>query len=217
MAEFVVVGLGTFGRNVAMSLAEHGQSVLAVDRNEDEIRKVSHELDAVVSADATDEFTLRELGLDKMSCAVVAIGAESMEASILTTALLRQLGVPRIVARGLTELHARVLYAVGAHMVINPEAEMGRRLARQLAEPNVLDRFDLGENAEIAEVDVPEAFVGKTVVELDVRREYGVSVVAIRRGRNIMAAIEGNEKFESGDALVVVGTPAAIRRVASLA
>jgi trk system potassium uptake protein TrkA len=217
MGNFVVIGLGMFGRNVALHLASAGQSVLAIDRDQTEVDRVAPELDSVVCADATDETALRELGLERMSCAVVAIGAQSMEASILTTALLRQMGVPRIVARSLTELHTRVLRAVGAHEVVSPEEQMGQRLARRLAEPNVLDRLDLGGEAQLAEVEVPSAFVGKTLVELDVRRRHGVTVVAIRREGQVRATIRQDERFRAGDVMLVIGAADRIRRLASLA
>lgn len=217
MGNFVVIGLGMFGRNVALHLAAAGQSVLAVDRDQAEVDRVAPELDSVVCADATDETALRELGLERMSCAVVAIGAQSMEASILTTALLRQMGVPRIVARSLTELHSRVLRAVGAHEVVSPEEQMGQRVARRLAEPNVLDRLDLGGEAQLAEVEVPAAFVGKTLVELDVRRRHGVTVVAIRREGQVRATIRQDERFRDGDVMLVIGAADRIRRLASLA
>ena len=215
--QFVVIGLGTFGRNVALNLARSGQAVLAVDRSEAEVATLAGELDAVVCADASDESTLREIGVDRMACAVVAIGAESMEASILVTALLRQLGVPRIIARALTELHARVLHAVGAHEVVSPEAEMGLRLARRLAEPNVIARLELGGDAELAELAAPEAFVGKSLVELDVRRRFSVTVVALRRRGGTLANLGGEERVEAGDVMVAIGTPEAIRRLAALA
>ena len=215
--QFVVIGLGIFGRNVCLNLARAGQTVLAIDLNQDEVRLLAGELDAVICADATDETTLREIGIDRMSCAVVAIGAESMEASILVTALLRQLGVPRIVARALSELHARVLHAVGAHEVVSPEAEMGLRLARRLAQPNVIERFDLGHNAELAELAAPQSFVGSTLVDLDVRRRFGVTVVAIRRAGAIRATLEGSERIEPDDVLITIGTPDAVRRLAGRA
>ncbi len=148
--------------------------------------------------------------------AVVASGAESMEASILVTALLRQIGVTRIVARSLSDLHSRVLQAVGAHEVVSPEVEIGQRLARRLSEPNVLERVDLGEAAVLAEIESPQAFVGKSLVELGVRRRFGVSVVALRRGGKVTAVTTGSEQVLSGDVLVVIGDDAAVHRLASL-
>ncbi len=217
MAEYAVIGLGIFGANVAAALEESGQSVLAIDADPEVVQALADELEAVVCADATDEVSLRELQLDRVSCAVIAIGAESREASILTTALCTQLGVPRVVARALSELHARVLRAVGAHEVVSPEVEMGQRLARRLAHPNVLDRLDLGDRHVLAEIQLPEAFADKTLIEMDIRRRYGVTVVAIRRGEITHATIGGDERLESGDIMVVIGPEAAIERIAALA
>lgn len=217
VGQFVVIGLGMFGRNVALNLARSGQVVLAVDVDQDEVDRLAPELDSVVRADSTDEEALRELRLERMSCAVVAIGAQSMEASILTTALLRQIGVPRIVARSLSELHARVLRAVGAHEVVSPEEEMGARLARRLAEPNVLERLDLGEDADLAELAAPESFIGKSLVELEVRRRFELTVVAIRRAGSVRANIAAGDRLQPGDVLIVIGAPAGIRRLATLA
>jgi len=217
VGQFVVIGLGIFGRTVAVNLARSGHSVLAVDLDQQEVDRVAPELDSVVRADTTDEQALRELRLERMSCAVVAIGAQSMEASILTTALLRQMGVPRIVARSLSELHARVLRAVGAHEVVSPEEEMGQRLARRLSEPNVLERLELGDDAELVELAAPESFIGRTLVDLNVRQEFGVTVVAVRRAGSVRASIGTGDRLEPGDVLVVIGDTEGTRRLAALA
>jgi trk system potassium uptake protein TrkA len=216
VGEIVVIGIGMFGRNVASCLAAGGHAVLAVDIDQREVDRAAAELDAVVCADATDEAALRELRIERMSCAVVAIGAESMEASILATALLRQMGVPRIVARSLSELHARVLRAVGAHEVVSPEEEMGQRLARRLAEPSVLERIELGSGVELAELEVPTGWVGKSPIELDVRRQHQVTIVAIRRGDVVRSTVDPARPFDDGDVLVVIGEPDAIGRLAAL-
>jgi trk system potassium uptake protein TrkA len=215
--QYLVVGLGRFGRTVAVKLAHLGQSVLAVDADRGRVQEVAAEVDAAVTADTTDEEVLRELRPERMACAVVAIGMQSLEASILTTALLRQIGVPRILARGVNELHARVLRAVGADEVVNPEAEIGDRLARRLAQPNVFEQLELGDEVDLAEVAAPEAFVGSSLVDLDIRKRFGVSVVAIRRAGSVHANPEGGLLLESGDVLVVIGKRPAIRRVAAMA
>jgi trk system potassium uptake protein TrkA len=217
VGQFVVIGLGIFGRTVAVNLARSGHSVLAVDLDQREVDRAAPELDSVVRADSTDEQALRELRLERVSCAVVAIGAQAMEASILTTALLRQMGVPRIVARSLSELHARVLRAVGAHEVVSPEEEMGHRLARRLAEPNVLERLELGEDAELVELAAPESFIGKTLVDLNVRQQFGVTVVAVRRAGAVRASLGAGDRLEPGDVLVVIGDPEGASRLAALA
>ncbi len=217
IGEFLVIGLGRFGRTVAVKLSSEGQAVLAVDMDQEVVQQVAAEVDSAVQADAIDEKVLRDLHPERMSCAVVAIGTEFLEASILCTALLRQMGVPRIIARAVDDLHARVLRAVGADEIVNPEAEIGERLARRLAQPNVFEQIELGDDADLAEVNVPEALVGKTLIELDIRRRYAISVVAIRRGDKVKANLDGTESLESGDVLVAIGTRAALRRVAAMA
>lgn len=217
VGKVVVIGLGMFGRNLVRHLARRGGSVLAIDRDEALVQEVAEEVDAAVCADATDEQALAELQLERMTCAVVAIGTDSTESSILATALLRQIGVPRIIARGVSELHGRVLYAVGAHEVVNPEEAMGERLARRLVQPNVLEHLDLGGGVELAEVEAPEGWVGKSLVELDVRREHGLSVVGVRRGGEVVAALDGDEEIESGDVLLAIGPPDSVAKVAALA
>lgn len=215
--EFMVIGLGRFGRALALSLVRQGQAVLAVDADRDRVQAVASEVDAVICADATDEAVLADLHPERATCAVVAIGTRGVEASILVTTLLNQAGVPRIVARAVSELHARVLRAVGAHQIINPEAEIGERLARRLAQPNVLEQLELGDDVDLAEVTVPEAFIGKSLIELDLRRRHAVSVLAIRRQGRVRASLDGTESLESGDVLVLIGTRAAIGAMASRA
>lgn len=215
--QFAVIGLGVFGRQVAIQLKQLGHDVLAIDLDEGLVNSVSETIDGAVRADATDESALRELHLEAVSCAVVAIGAEAVEASILTTTLLRQLGVPHIVARAVNTLHARALRAVGAHVVVRPEAEMGERLARRLAQPNVMERLELGPDAELAEIGIPGDFIDHTLIDLEVRRRHGVTVVAIRRGDRILSTLEGTETMRSGDVLIVIGTSRAIEKLATRA
>ena len=189
---------------------------MAIDVNEELVDNAAIEVDVAIQADCTDERTLEELRLDTMGCVVVAIGADSIEASILTTALMKQIGVPRIVSRAMTELHARILRNVGADEVVNPEEEMGKRLALRLAEPSILEQVELGES-QLAEVEAPEKFVGKSLIELDIRNKYSVSVMAIQRGDRVIANPRPTEMIVTGDVLVVVGAVDCIRRVAALA
>ncbi len=216
MSEFAVVGLGQFGMSVARHLARQGASVLAVDLNQELVDNAATEVDVAIRADATDERTLEELQLETMGCVVVAIGAHSIEASILTTALMKQVGVPRIVSRAISDLHARILRTIGADEVVNPEEQMGKRLALRLAEPSIIEQVELGDS-QLAEVEAPESFVGKTLIELDIRNKYGVSVMAIQRGETVMASPRAIEKILSGDILVVVGSVDSVRRIAALA
>jgi len=215
--DFAVIGLGRFGAAVARRLARQNRSVLVVDRNPTKVDALSSDVDAAVCANVTDEAAFAELKLDRFPCVVVAIGSESIEHSILATALLKQSGVPRIVARAVNDLHGRVLRAIGAHEIVNPEAEMGERVAGRLCQPNVLEHIVLDEATTLAEVAAPVPFCGKTLVELDVRRRHGISVVAIVRGGKVLANPQPGEVLELGDELMVLGTPEAVGKLGSLA
>lgn len=215
MAELAVIGMGRFGRAVARSLVGEGQAVLAVDRDPERLAEVADEVDATARADTTDEEAMAALRLDRMSCVVVTIGSRATEASVLTVAILREQGVPRVVARAFDERHARLLLAIGANEVLNPEDEIAARLARRLARPEILDQFDFGD-ARVAEVEAPEAFVGSSLGELDLRRRHGLAVLVIRRGEQVVANPRADEVVATGDVLVVLGAEEAIHRVAAL-
>jgi trk system potassium uptake protein len=213
--DFAVIGLGQFGRSVALHLVEQGAAVLAIDVDPERAKLIEARVDAVVVADATEEPALVELGLERMSCVVVAMGLRAKDTSIMVTALLRQRGVRRVVTRATSELHGRVLLAVGAHEIVNPEQEMGARLAHHLANPHVVDQFALGRDFVVAEVEAPEAFVGRSLRDLGLRQSSSITVVLIRRGGRVISAIDPDERIESGDVLVVLGAPTAVRHFAA--
>ena len=213
--DFAVIGLGQFGRSVALNLVQQGEAVLAIDMDPHRAQLVEAEVDAVVIADATSEAALADLGLERMSCVVVAMGVRARDTSIMVTALLRQRAVRRIVARATNELHERVLRAVGAHEIVNPEYEMGARVANHLANPHVLDQFSLDREHVVAEVEAPETFVGRKLSDLGLRERSKVAVVLIRRRGVVISTIDENQCVESGDVLVVLGTPLAVRQFAA--
>lgn len=214
MAEFAVIGLGRFGRAVARSLTLAGQAVLAVDRDVSRLERVADDVESVIEIDVTDERRMRSLDLGRMSCVVVAIGSRAMEASLLSTAILRDLEVPRIVARAFDERHARLLLAIGAHEVINPEDEIGRRLALSLAHPGVRGQLRLGEQT-VAEIELPEGFAGRRLDELDLAAGHGVTVLAIRRGDRIDPCPVDEATVDSGDSLLLLGDEEALERLAA--
>lgn len=183
MKQVLVIGLGIFGMSLARELRARRVEVICVDRNEDLVKTAADELDAeAVVADGTDDEALGELHPERRDVSVCAIGEDSKESSILCTALLRQLGARRIVARAYDPLHARVLHAVGAHEVVDPERDFGRRYAQRLALEGVLDQVPLGQDLEISEVATPQSLVGKSLRELELPRRFGVYVVAVRSG-----------------------------------
>ncbi len=202
---YAVIGLGRFGYSIAVALQNQGSSVLAIDTNKKILEEIADQVDSAICVDSTDEESMRGLGLEKMQSVIVGIGAEFIESSILTVSLLRQLGIESIVARAVSKLHTRVLIAVGATEVVNPEVEMGERLARQLLYPAVLERFQLTEDLTVAEVDLPQQYAGKTLMQADIRSREGISVVAIKREGDIQVSPDGDALLLAGDTLIVIG------------
>ena len=147
---FAVIGLGRFGSAMARTLVELGQDVIGIDANEDNVQRVAEFLESVVRLDATDERALRAAGLKDVDVAVISIG-ENIEASLLVVMLVKELGVPRIIAKAVTPLHGRILEKIGVQRVIFPEREMAMRVAHSLVVPNVLDFIELSSNFSIAE------------------------------------------------------------------
>lgn len=215
MAQFAVIGMGRFGRAVARSLAENGESVLAVDLDRDRLRQVAGEVDAVATADTTDEDAVSSLQLERMSAVVLTIGSRATEASLLTIAILRELEIPRIVARAFDDRHARLLLAIGANEVVIPEDEVGRRLALRVANPRVLDQIPL-EDMVVAEIEIPERFQGSSLSELDLPSSRGITILAIRREGTTISNPGGDVTLEGSDIMVAIGSPESIRDVAVL-
>lgn len=177
---FAVVGLGTFGRQVADELYRKGGKVVAIDNQPELVERVKSSVTQAVLVNATDAEALAQAPLDDVDVAVVAIG-DNIEASILATALLKKMRVPFVIARAVSDLHQLVLKQVGADQVVNIEIEEGTRLAMRLIAPHVLDRVPLSKSDSVAELRVPRAVLGSTLAELKLRARFRVNVVSIRR------------------------------------
>lgn len=204
MKEFVVIGLGRFGSSLASELVDLGHSVLAIDASEEKIQAISDVVSHAVYADATDEEALRALGIRNFEVAVIAIG-EDIQASILATLVLKEMGVKTVVVKAINALHAKVLEKIGADRIVFPERDMGVKLARSLAAPNVVDYMSLDSDYGIEEVEIPERFLGKSLLELDLRARYGVTIIAIKRGDKLIQSPGAENIFEKNDRAVIVG------------
>jgi len=236
----VVIGLGLFGREIATVLARRGHTVLAIDTDPETVEAIKDFVDQAVVLDTTDEAALREMKIDTMETAVCAIGAGHIQDSILTTALLHQLEVPRIIARAADPLHARILKQVGATEVLNPEREMGDRIANQIATPGIREVLRLGNDVYVAEIPVPPSFVGNTPASLNIRQRYGVTIIGLQRGRGEARSVLGISSFDPAgsppghrrqlilnleptvvfhddDSLIVIGTEEDVKRLGGLA
>jgi trk system potassium uptake protein TrkA len=177
--KFAVIGLGSFGSNVAKTLYEKGHEVLAVDKDKAKIEEMKIFVSDAVHMEAAAKENLEALEIQDMDVVVVSLGPE-MEASILTVLYLKELGAERIVAKALTEDHGKILDAVGATEVIYPEKDMAIKTALRLSNPNVLEYLPLLSGIDIQEIAPPEKFIGKSLRDLDLRNKYGIQVIAIK-------------------------------------
>ena len=212
--QFAVVGLGRLGISMVGTLESLGHEVLAIDKREDVIQELADDLPNVhlVVADATDEDAVRGLNVDGFDAAAVMIGENHLEAGILATATLKEIGVPRIVARATGDIHGRVLEKVGADRVIQPEREIGVQLARTMASPALLDYVDLGEDEALIEARVPGAWLDKSLSELDLPQKMGLTVMALKPKGGPGSLPRGDTVLHDGDVLVVGGSKRALDR-----
>lgn len=224
MRQFAVIGLGRLGSAVAKTLAEQGHQVLAIDIKKEPVQEVSEFAAHSVQLDATDEKALRSVGIDDMDAAVVSTGA-NLEASILITLILREIGVKEIVAKAISAEHSRVLERVGATKVIFPERDMGIRIANSLISPQIIEHISLSKKYSILEIPVPEEFIGKSLGKLNVRAKYGINIIAIKKktsvdkeGKHteedtINASLQAEDVIQKGDNLVIVGSNESIEKL----
>lgn len=202
--QYIVLGLGRFGASVAIHLSRMGHEVMAVDSDEGLVQAVAPHVMQAVQADATDENALAELDVGSFDAAVIAIGSNTRD-SILVTVLCKEAGVPLVVAKAVDELHAKVLRKVGADRVVFPERDMGQRVARTLDTPNIIELIELSGEHQIAEVYAPEKWCGRTLVDVNVRRNYGLSIIGIRRDGEFLASPGADMTLRKGDILLVLG------------
>ncbi|MBI4340361.1 MAG: TrkA family potassium uptake protein [Chloroflexi bacterium] len=203
----VVIGLGRFGIGLAQELYHLGFDVLGIDKNEQVVRDLEGQLTTAVQGDATSESVLRELSIQDYDMAIVAIGAD-IQASIMSTLLLKNLGIAQVVARSNNPLHARTLERIGADKVINPEQDAGVRLAHALFNPDVQDYLSITSNYGISRFHPAERLIGLTLEEAGLsgtRDRYGITVLAIRRGREPILLPAKDEIIAKGDILFVAG------------
>lgn len=215
--QFAVIGLGRFGLSVAQTLINQGCEVLAIDENEERVKEISDLVTQAVELDATDEKALKAVGIEDVEVAIVAIGTD-MQASILITLLLKEMGVKEVVAKALNARHGRILRKIGADKVIFPEKEMGERIAQTLVTPSVLEQIELSPDHSIMEIVSPKAFIGKTIRNLDIRAKYGVDIITIKKKvphptktgetdfvEKTNIAPKADDRIEKGDHLMVIG------------
>ena len=215
--QFMVIGMGRFGQSVAKALTSLGQEVLAVDSDETLVGEIAPYVTHAVQADATDEKALAALGIRNFDVAVVTIG-DDIQASILITMLCKEMGVGFVLAKAQNELHGKVLYKTGADRVVFPERDMGMRVAHNLADSNILDYIEIAGDLRIVDVSALPSWEGRTLMELDFRKKYGVNVIAIKKKNKEMNTVpHGVDVIEKDDTLIVVGNKESIARLEMVA
>jgi trk system potassium uptake protein TrkA len=207
-----VIGLGRFGRALAMQLVRDGTDVLAIDTRPELVSRMTGKLTHVVSADCTDMDTLRELGLPDFKRVVVAIGND-IQASILTTSLLVELGIPDIWGKAVSEQHGRILRRVGAHHVVFPEHEMGERVAHTV-QGRMLDYIEMDADFAMIKTVAPTAAVGRPLSESTFRSGYGITVVAVKGADGEFHYATMETVLQAGDVIFLFGRTGAIERFA---
>ncbi|MDW7738934.1 MAG: TrkA family potassium uptake protein [Bacillota bacterium] len=203
---FLVIGAGRFGKSVARTLCDAGHDVMVVDKDETLVQQISSDVTDAVSADITSESCVKALGVRDFDAIVLAIGFD-VQASIMAAILLIEKEARYIVAKAQTDLHGKVLEKIGINRVIYPERDMGQKIARSLIAPTIIDMIELSDDYSVVEVKAPAEMVGKTLLELNLRARYGVSVIAFRRNNggstNISPVAE--DVVEAGDIIVAIG------------
>lgn len=217
MKSFLIIGLGRFGAAVARELSLLGQEVLALDEDADNVQRIADDVTQAIVGDARDEAVLRSVGARNFDCCVVAV-ATDMEASVLITAILKDLGAKHVVAKAQSPVHARVLERIGADRVVLPESEMGQRLAQRLSRTNVVDFIGVSDDFSIVELHPPKAWVGHSLGELNIRAKFLINVLAIRHGAgghvDVTPAVD--QIIQADDMLIVIGTNENVNKVVEL-
>jgi trk system potassium uptake protein TrkA len=202
--QYAVIGLGRFGTSVATTLNDLGYQVLGIDSDEERIKNCYQTLPQVVQADATKKENLIRLGIQSFDVVIVGIG-QNQQASVVATILLKELGVPHVVAKAQNEYHGKLLEKFGADSVVYPERDIGSRIAHNLMVDNVLDYIELSAKLRIVELSTPQKLVGLSLEEADMRTRYSANIVAIKRGDTLISAPIPAERIVSGDVLIIIG------------
>ncbi|SFR14400.1 potassium channel family protein [Desulfoscipio geothermicus] len=213
--QFAVIGLGRFGMSLINELSRMGYDVLAIDNDEEKVQDAAETATHAVQADAMDEQALKSVGIRNFDVVVVAIG-ENIQTNILSTIILKEMGVKTVVAKARNALHGKVLEKIGADLVIYPERDMAVKLARSLVSRNILEHIELSPDYSIIELITPKDFIGKSLVDLGVRQKMGVTILAIRHSDEIIVAPRASQIIHPGDVLVALGKNADLQRLGEM-
>ncbi|MGZ9696655.1 potassium channel family protein [Bacillus safensis] len=209
--EFAVIGLGRFGGSICKALSEEGLEVLAIDLNEDRVNEYAQIASHAVIGDSTDEAVLKNLGMRNFDHVIVAIG-ENIQASILTTIILKELGVKLVTVKAQNDYHEKLLNKIGADRVVHPERDMGKRIAHKIITNNVIEYLELSDEYGLIEVEANGHLENQSLLDLDIRAIYQINIVAIKRGKEVIISPLAHEQIQKNDILIVIGAMKDIAR-----
>lgn len=203
--QYAVFGLGKFGESIALELENLGCEVVAVDKSMEKVQEISESVSYAMCANVEEPEVIKSLGARNLDGAVVAV-AEDMETSIMATILSKEIGIPYVLAKAQNDLHATILRKVGADAILYPEKEMGRRVARNLMSGNFADWIELSPDYSIVELEIPESWIGKRLVDLQVREKFGINVVGIVEKGVMDVAVNPENILKEKSIIIVVGS-----------
>ena len=209
---YAVFGLGRYGRSVAKELVENGAEVLAVDNREAVVNAAISEIPYCKCADVTDQEALRQIGIANIDVAIVTM-ANHLEASVMATMLCKELGVKTVIAKCSTEINCKILTKVGADRVVFPESESGIRLAKNLLSSGFMDIIELSQDVSMVELEVKQQWIGKNLIELNLRKKYSINVVAIIEGKNVNTNIDPEVPLTQDMRLIVIANRAKLNKL----
>ncbi|MGM0500904.1 MAG: potassium channel family protein [Bacillota bacterium] len=214
MKQYLIVGLGNFGASIAKSLMKENYEVFAIDKDEEKVKKFRDEVTYIVQGDASDRTVMESLDVSDFDVAIITT-RDNVLASILATVILKQLGVPQVVSRAGTEMHANVLRQIGADEVVFPERDMGEKITQHLISSNinVIDYIHFTSDHSIVEIKPPDFMINKSLKESKLRSKFDLNVIAIRTGDDINISPSGDDVVHQEDAIVVVGSNEQLEKI----
>ena len=217
MSSFLVIGMGRFGRAVATELYRMKHGVLVIDAREEHVSGIIHQVTDVIIGDAKDEAVLRSLDIYSFDSVIVTMGSD-IESSVLTTIMLKEMGAKMLVCKAQNEWHAKILAQLGADRVINPESDMGKRVAHSLTRRNMNDYLEISPDYGVMEIVTPSNWVDKTISKSNLRRKYDITVMAIRDSKSgeVVFSPSADAVLREGDALTVIGSKQALDAISVL-
>lgn len=206
-----VIGLGRFGFSLAVSLEQLGCNVLAIDSDPDVVESVKDSVSRALVLDATDKTALEEAGIKNMDAVCISMGRD-LQSSVLTALIVKKMGIKYTLATAINDLHRKILEKIGINLIISPEKDMGQRIAYRLTHPSVLDRIEVSPDVEMIEIDPLDWMIGKTLSEIELPKNFGIRIFAIRRGDRTMTELSGDTKILKGDKIYIYGRHSILER-----